>query len=98
MFLGCLNPWFYPLSATVSNNSGVSLPENYVRSHDHLFPTSSSQFIPPSKSKVPKYQLPPAPSVHPMITRSKQSVVASPHVLLTSLEPRSVHEALCDPH
>jgi len=43
-----------PLPAAVSKNSGVSLPENSVRSHDHLFPTSSSQFIPPSISKVPK--------------------------------------------
>jgi len=45
-------------------------------------------------------KLPPAPSVHPMLTqsRAKHSLNTSPHMLLTTLEPSSVHEALLDPH
>lgn len=40
----------------------------------------------------------PAPSIHPMLTRSKtkQLVTFSPHVLVSNLEPSSVCEALLD--
>lgn len=62
----------FSLSDAIPNNSGVSLPKNFVRPHDPLSSSSSPQLIPSSKPKVPKYQLPPTPSIHPMNTRSKQ--------------------------
>ena len=59
-----------------------------------------SSVQPSQPPRIPKYRLPFAPSIHPMLTRSqaRPSLISSPHVLFTSVEPSTVHEALLDSH
>jgi len=66
-------------------------------------PVVSSQPLQPSSSsrpitRVSKFSAPLAPSCHPMLTRSmpKSLAITSPHALVSSLEPSSVHEAFLD--
>jgi len=85
-------------SGSSINTSLVPL-ENPTVSHPSSLSSSRHSSSSPS-SRVPKYKLPLALSVHPMLTRSqaKLSLATSPHVLLTTLEPSSIHDALLDPH
>ena len=55
-------------------------------------------FNPRPSVSIPKYKAAPAPSVHPMTTRSKTRhlLTSSPQALVSSLEPNTIHEALLD--
>jgi len=89
-----------PPLAPIKNSSHFSFvqPSNPLSSAHPPFVQLSNSPSPALKKPVSKPLTTPAPSIHPMITRSKskQLMTSSPHALLSSLEPNSVPEALLD--
>lgn len=88
-------PYIPPVSTPIStNSSNLSLDQVSTAPDDkHLQSTT-----PRASAHIPKHKAVPAPSIHPMLTRSttKHLLTTSPHALVSSLEPSTVHEALLD--
>jgi len=90
----CLHPSLSPVVSS-SNVHHASDIESILREPQ---PVSSSPSPNPNPTSISKSKPGFAPSVHPMVTRSKAQnlVTTSPHALVSSLEPCSVREALVD--
>ena len=99
MFLQSLPSFSFSSSALEAAQPSIPTlsPYTFVDSYlAHSLPTNTDQHRIPSK--LSKHKAAPAPSVHPMVTKSKskQLLVTSPHALVSSLEPNYDHEAILD--